>query len=96
MAAASWASGASGAVQHPVVQRLEAVHLRILLEEDDVGARNDRALAAVGVDQPGEAFEQGRLARPVAADERQPVALADVEVEVLEQPALALNSPRFS
>jgi hypothetical protein len=83
--------GSIRAVNHPVLQRLEAVHVRILLEKDDVGARNDRSLAAVGVDQAGEALEQGRLACPVAADKRQPVALADVEVEVLEQPALALD-----
>ena len=37
-------------------------------------ARHDRARALVGVDQAGEAFQQGRLARAVAADQRQPVA----------------------
>ena len=57
-------------------------------------ARHDRPLALVGVDQPGEALEQGRLARAVAADQRQPVALPDVEVEIAEQPAFALDEPK--
>ena len=45
----------------------------ILLQQHDLGARNDRPPPFVGVDHPGEAFEQGRLARAVAADQRQPV-----------------------
>ena len=70
------------------------VHRRVLLEQDDIRPRNDRALALVRVDQPGEALEQGRLAGAVAADQRQPVALADVQVELAEQPAFALDQPK--
>ena len=47
----------------------------------------DRALALVGLDLVREAFAAGGLARAVAADQRQPVARADVEVEPSEQPA---------
>ena len=39
----------------------------------------------------GEAFEQGRLAGPVAPDQSQPVARADEQVEPAEQPAGALD-----
>ncbi len=66
-------------------------HLRILLEQHDRGPGLDRPPALVGLDQPGEALEQRGLARAVAADQRQPVARADVEVEVAEQPAFALD-----
>ena len=68
-----------------------AAHVRVLLEQHDLGAGDDRAPALVGLDQAGEAFEEGRLAGPVAADQRQPVARADEDIEVAEQPAFALN-----
>ena len=77
--------------QHPLLERLETLHLGILLEQHDIGAGHDGALAFIGVDQVGEALEQGRLAGTVTADQRQPVAFADVKVEVAEQPAFALN-----
>ena len=81
-------------MQDPVLKRLEPVHPRVLLEQHDVRAGNDRPLALVGVDHFGEAFEQRRLARAVAADQRQPVAFADVQVEAAEQPAFALDEPK--
>jgi hypothetical protein len=68
-----------------------AGHGRILLEHDDPLARHRGALALVRVDEPGQALQKRRLARPVAPDQRQPVARADVDVEVPEQPALPLN-----
>src|SRR5205814_8018163 len=62
-----------------------------LLEPDDVRARNDRPFSLVGVDQVRKALEQGCVARTVAADQGQPVPLANVEVESAEQPAFALD-----
>ena len=91
IAAASCGSGASAPCSTQSFERREPVHSRILLEQHDLRAGHDRPLALVGVDQPGEALEQRRLAGAVAADQRQPVALADVQVEVAEQPAFALD-----
>ncbi len=64
---------------------------RVLLQQHDAGARHDRPAPFVGVDAPGDQLEQRRLAGAVAADQRQPVARADIEVEVAEQPAGALD-----
>ena len=64
--------------------------MRILLEQHDLGAGDDRPPPLVGFDQVGDAFEQCRLAGAVAADQRQPVARADMDVEAAEQPAFAL------
>jgi hypothetical protein len=83
--------GGVGAGQHPFAERSMGGHHRILFEQHDSAAGDDRALALVGVDDPGDAFQQGRLARAVAPDQRQPVTRADVDVEVPEQPAFALN-----
>src|SRR5258708_33611692 len=80
-----------GAAHHPVVERLEPAHYRILIEKHDVGAGNDGSFALVGVDHAGEAFEQGCLAGAIAADQGEAVARTDVDVEVAEQPALALD-----
>ena len=73
-----------------------AMHLRYheiveLIRGAGRRAGNDRALALVGVDQPGEAFEQGRLASAVAPDQRQPVARSDIKVEPAKKPAFALD-----
>ncbi len=78
-------------LQHPFLQRREPVHLRVLLEEHDVGPRYDRALALIRVDHVREAFEQRSLAGAVPADQRQPVALTNVEIEMAEQPAFPLD-----
>ena len=43
------------------------------------------ALAAVGLDQPRHDLQQRRFARAVAPDQRQPLALADGELDVGEQ-----------
>ena len=72
-------------------QRRETRKIGFLFEHDDMGAGDDDALALVGVDLAREQLEQGRLARAVATDQRQPVALADVDVEIPEQPAAALH-----
>src|SRR3546814_1836335 len=57
----------------------------------DARAGLDRAAALVGVDDPGERLEEGRLARAVAADQREPVTRTDMHVEPAEQPAGALD-----
>ena len=77
--------------QHPILERRMPAHDRVLLQQHDLGAGHDLARPLVGLDQPGEAFQQGRLARAVAADQRQPVARPDDDVEVAEQPAFALD-----
>jgi hypothetical protein len=85
-----WFGGAF-AGEHPLAEGFVAGQLRVLLEQHDARTRDDRALALVGVDHPGEAFEQCRLARAIAPDQRQPVARPDVDVEPAEQPAFALD-----
>src|SRR5690606_21245976 len=72
-------------------QRREGPEIGFLFEHHDMGAGHDRALALVGIDASGEQLEQGRLAGAVAADKREAVAFADIDVEVLEQPAAALD-----
>src|SRR3546814_21046441 len=56
-----------------------------------MGAGNDGALALVRVDAAREQPQQRRLAGAVAADQREPVARADIDVEFAEQPAAALD-----
>ena len=83
-----------GAVQHPLLERGMAGHDRILFQQHDLRSGDDRAFAFVGIDQAGEAFEQRGLAGTVAADQREPVALPDIEVELTEQPAFALDQAK--
>ena len=71
-------------VQHPVEQGRVIAHVRVLLEQHHARARHDRPSPFVRVDQPAEALQEGRLARTVASDQRQPVARTDVHVEVAE------------
>ena len=77
--------------QREIAQGREVGDRRILLEQHDLDPRLDRPPPLVGLDQVGEAFEQGRLARAVAPDQRQPVARADEQVEAAEQPAGSLD-----
>ncbi len=83
--------GGIGRGDSEVHQRLEPRKIGFLFEHHDMGARDDDALALVGIDLPREQLEQGRLASAVAADQRQPVAFADIDVEILKQPAAALH-----
>ena len=66
-------------------------HHRILLEQDDLRARNNLARAFVRFDHSGQAFEQGRLAGAIAADQGKPIPRPDENVEIPEQPAFALD-----
>ena len=77
--------------QHPILQRREAGHRRVLFQQDDAGARNGLANSLVGVDLAREALEQRRLAGPVTADQRQPVARADMNVDAAKEPAFPLD-----
>ena len=81
-------------MKDPIFERSEAVHRGVLLEQYDVRPRNDRPLPLVGIDHSGNALEQRRLARAVAADEGEAVALANVQVEITEEPTLALDQPK--
>ena len=80
-----------GTVQGKVHQRLVPGKERVLFQHDDFGSRLDRALAPVRLDLPRDQPQQRGLARSVAPDQRQPIARADVQVEILEQPAGALD-----
>ena len=83
-----------GPGKHPFLQRRMIGHDRILLQQDNSSSGHDLAFALIRLDQVGEAFEQRRLARAVASDQGQPVARADVNVEVPEQPSLALHQAK--
>src|SRR5205085_11314355 len=79
------------AVEGEVPQSFEPVHRRVLLEQHYLCARLHGPPPLVCVDHAGEAFQQSRLAGAVAADQRQPVARADEQVDAAEQPAVALD-----
>ncbi len=59
-------------------------------------ARHNGALALIGLNELSKALQQRRLAGAVSADQRQPVSLADVEVEAAKQPAFALDQSKLS
>ena len=65
--------------------------VRILLEKHDLHTRLNGPPPLIGLDHPGDTFEQGGLARAIAPDQREPVAPADEQVEAAEQPAGALD-----
>src|SRR3546814_15998030 len=79
------------AAEDVIEQCLAAREIGFLFEQYDARAGLDRAAALVGVDDPGERLEEGRLARAVAADQREPVTRTDMPVEPAEQPAGALD-----
>jgi len=81
--------------EHPVEQRPLAADRRVLLQQNHIRPRNDRPPALVRVDHRGEALQERRLARAVAADQRQAIAFADVKIEAAEQPAFALNEAQI-
>ena len=81
------------AMPHPIGERLEPGHRRVLLEQHDLRPWDDRALALVSLDHARETFEQGGLAGAVAADQRQPVARSDMDGQAAKQPAFALDQP---
>ena len=80
--------------QDVVGQRGETGEVWILFEQDDAGAGHDGAAALVTVDRAGDELQQRRLAGAVAADQRQPITRPDIEIEVAEQPAGALNEAK--
>ena len=71
-----------------------AAHVGVLLEQHDLGTGYDLAGPLVGVDEASEAFEQGRLAGAISADQRQPVPRPDENVEISEEPAFALDQAK--
>ena len=83
-----------GGGQDVIGERRETGEIGFLLEQDHLGAGDDRAPAFVGVDAAGDQLEQGRLACAVAPDQRQPVARLDIEIEVAKQPAGALDDAK--
>ena len=84
IASASYAAGASPPASTHVPERFVPAHVRVLFQQHDLRARDDRPPALVGLDQAGEAFEEGRLAGAVAADQREPVPGTDEHVELAQ------------
>src|SRR3546814_3798990 len=63
------------AAEDVIEQCLAAREIGFLFEQYDARAGLDRAAALVGVDDPGERLEEGRLARAVAAEDRKSTRL---------------------
>jgi hypothetical protein len=75
-----------GAAGGAVVQQGVAGDLRLLTDEDDLGAGLHRALAAVGLDAlVGQDLQQCALARAVAADQAGAHARLQGQVDAVEQ-----------
>src|SRR3546814_13504041 len=74
------------AAEDVIEQCLAAREIGFLFEQYDARAGLDRAAALVGVDDNGERLEEGRLARAVAAVQRDPVHRPDLPVNPPEQP----------
>ena len=73
-----------------VDQLVERRKIRVLFEHHDIGAGNDRALAAIRFDTSCNQLHQRGLARAIAPDQRQPIARSNEQVDVAEQPSCAL------
>lgn len=77
-------------------QSIERGDIGILIKHDDVGARNDDAFSLVRLHGSGDQLHQCRFARTITANQRQPIASADEEIDVLKQPpATLLQSKLF-
>ena len=70
---------------------MEGAQVGFLLQQDDAGPRHDRPPPLVRIDDARDQFQERRLARAVAPDERKPVALADLQVEVAKEPSRSLD-----
>jgi hypothetical protein len=82
------------AVQHPILERPVRAHGRVLLQQHHALARDDRPPPLVRVDQPGQALEQGGLARAISPDQREAVPRTDMDIDPAEQPAFALHEAK--
>ena len=78
------------AVNGKIDEPLERCHIGVLFQHDDICAGNDNACAFVRLNRAGDQFHQRCLARAIAADQREPVACADKQVDILKQPAATL------
>jgi hypothetical protein len=67
--------------QREVHQGAGAGEIGLLFEEHDPGAGLHPPLAAIRVDPFHDQPQQRRLARAIAADQRQPVARQDVQID---------------
>ena len=77
-----------------IVKRAKAGQCWFLFEQHNPCTRNDRAAALVRFDTVGEQLEQGSLAGAVAPNQGKPVALADKNVQIPEQPARPLDETK--
>ena len=68
-----------------VAQRGESRQVGVLLHVADLHPRGDAADPGIGLDQSGHDLHQGGFSRPVAADQRDPVAGLDHKVKRIEQ-----------
>ncbi len=76
----------NGKINEPV----KRTDVGILFQHHDIGARHNNTVALVCLDRSGHQLHQRRFASPIAANQRQPVARADEQVDILEQPAATL------
>ena len=76
----------NGKVNEPI----ERCHVGVLFQHDDVGARNDNAIAFVRLDRASDQFHQRCFTRAIAANQREPIACANKQVDILKQPAATL------
>src|SRR5207237_4304748 len=72
-------------------QRCVTAARPLLLQQHYLRPRLDRPPPLVRLDQIGEAFQQGRLPRPVPPDQRQPIPRPDKQIEPAKQPATPLD-----
>ena len=76
----------NGKVDEPI----ERCHVGVLFQHDDICAGNDNAIAFVRLDRASDQFHQRCFARAIAANQREPVACANKQVDILKQPAATL------
>jgi hypothetical protein len=77
----------AAAAEHVVAQRAVAVARRALVVQLDARVLRERELAAVDRRLPREHPQERRLARAVAAGQRQPVAALELERDTAQQRA---------
>lgn len=68
----------------------ERCNIGVLFQHHDICAGNDNACAFVRLDRARHQFHQRCFARAIAADQREPVACANKQVDILKQPAATL------
>jgi hypothetical protein len=74
-----------------LAHRLTGIEIGLLTEEADAGAAGQCECAALRPELPGHQPEEGALTRPVRADQRQAIPLADLEGGAAEDVVSAIG-----